>query len=59
MRDEGRAGFWGALARRDGVAVVEFLSGSPWPEDAPQIIGDGLSLRFRHASQVDGRESRM
>jgi len=47
MRDEGRAELRGALARGEGVAVVEFLIGSPWPEDALQLIGDGLQVAIR------------
>jgi hypothetical protein len=47
MHDEGRAELMGALARSDGVAVVEFLIGSPWPKDALQLIGDGLQVALR------------
>jgi hypothetical protein len=47
MRDEGRAQLRGALACGDGVALVECLIGSPWPEDSLQLIGDGLQLALR------------
>jgi len=44
MHDEGRAQLRGALARGDGAVVVQLLTGRPWPEDALQLIGDGLQV---------------
>ena len=31
----------------DGVALVQSLSGKPWPDDALQLIGDGLQIALR------------
>jgi Uncharacterised protein family (UPF0158) len=44
MRDEGRTQLRGAVARGDGSAVVQLLIGKPWPDDALQLIGDGLHI---------------
>lgn len=37
----------GALASGDGACVVHLLTGRPWPEDALQLIGDGLVVALR------------
>jgi hypothetical protein len=47
MRDEGRAQLRSGVARSDGVAVVQFLIGKPWPEHALQLIGDALQVALR------------
>lgn len=48
---EERAELRGAIWRRDGAAVVQLLTG-PWPEEALQLIGDGLLVAL--GEQVDG-----
>jgi hypothetical protein len=40
--EERRPQLRGAVYRGDGVAVVELLRGRPWPQNALQLIGDGL-----------------
>lgn len=44
---EERTELRGALARGDGAGVVQLLTGRPWPEDALQLIGDGLLVALR------------
>ncbi len=39
---EQRARLRGAVFRGDGAAVVRELRDAPWPDDALQLIGDGL-----------------
>lgn len=54
--DEQRSPFRGAIARGDGAAVVQQLTGGPWPVDALQLVGDGLLIalgqRVERASAV-------
>ncbi len=42
MLDDFRAQVRGAVVRGDGPAVVELLTGSPWPDDSLQLVGDGV-----------------
>jgi hypothetical protein len=51
MRDEGRAQLRIAVARGDGSAVVQLLTGKPWPDEALQLIGDGLLVALRQRIQ--------
>jgi hypothetical protein len=51
MHDEERAQLRGALARGDGVALVQFLISKPWPEHSLQLIGDGLLVALGHGVQ--------
>jgi Uncharacterised protein family (UPF0158) len=47
MHDEVRTELRSAVVRGDGSAVVQLLIGKPWPEDALQLIGDGLRDALR------------
>ena len=49
---EERSQLRGAIAQGDGAAVAQLLTGRPWPEDAQQLIGDGLLTAL--SQQVDG-----
>ena len=44
---EGRAELRGAVARGDGVGLVQLLIDRPLPDDALQLIGDGLLVALR------------
>jgi len=44
---EERSQLRGALARGDGAALVQHLGARPWPDDALQLIGDGLLVALR------------
>jgi hypothetical protein len=47
MHDEGRTQLRVAVASGDGSAVVQLLIGKPLPDDALQLIGDGLQVALR------------
>ena len=51
---EGRADLRGAVWRGDGAGVLHLLTARPWPEDALQLIGDGLLVALRQ--QVNGTD---
>jgi Uncharacterised protein family (UPF0158) len=58
MRDAGRAHLRGAVARGDGLAVVQLLISKPWPDDALQWIGDALRValqqKVKEATELAG-----
>ena len=55
---EGRSLLRGAAYRGDGAAVVALLRAQPWPDDALQLIGDGLlaalTQHVEHAPELAG-----
>lgn len=48
---EGRGELRGAVARGDGVGLVQLLIGKPPPDDALQLIGDGILVALRQEVQ--------
>lgn len=51
---EERTELRGALWRGDGAELVQLLTSQPWPDDALQLIGDGLLVALRQ--HADGAQ---